>query len=431
MSKFKSALLILLLIFIPLYPKFPLVGVSGTFVSVRLEDLLILFAVLLYLLSALKNRQNIFRQPIPCAILIYWLIGIFATFSGIFLTKTAGINLGILHTARRFEYMSLYLLAYSWLKNSFQLSFITRTLIIVSLLIAIYGLGQQFLGFPVVSTSNSEFSKGLALSLGAGARINSTFAGHYDLAAFTVIPLLLILALLPFSQNKPLLLVIGGLIYWSMLLSASRITFVGSFFSASLLLIIIRKKLWIVPLICISLVGLLISPQLRGRYLELITTRFGAVFIPPVHAQSKAVDTIPDSLKAADIAEDRSLNIRLNAEWPRAYRSFFKNPFFGTGFSSIGLAVDNEYLRILAETGILGLFAFGLIFLRFFKTSLPYLKNYQPSVGSAFIVAVTCSVVSLLLDATFIDYFEASKIAMTVWLLLGLAEKAKTFPIHD
>lgn len=430
MPKYSHYLIIIVLLLIPLYPKFPLVGVSGTFVAVRLEDLVVAACFAIYGLYLLRNRFSPLSNPIPRAILLYWFIGFIASFSGIFLTKTSSLSLGFLHALRRVEYMSLFFIGFEYLKTKDQLHTVIKVLLVISFLVAFYGVGQQVFGFPVISTNNSEFSKGLALQLGPGARINSTFAGHYDLAAFSAFPLLLILALLPISKYKSVLLGIWGLVYWSLLMSASRVTFVSFFASAALLLILIHKKLWIVPLGILAIIGVLISPQLRGRYLEFIKNSIKISYISSVRAQSateaaesKAVDTIPDALKEPIVAEDRSFNIRLRVEWPRALRSIVKNPILGTGYSSVGLAVDNEYLRILAETGILGLLAFALIVIRLFKSSTPVIINYQPSVSSAFVLSVTCFLVSLLFGGVFIDVFAASKIALFTWTLLGLAQK--------
>lgn len=435
MKKFKDHLIPLVITLIILYPKFPLFGVSSTFVSIRLEDILIGLIITIYGFSLIRSRFAQLKKPIPRSIILFWVIGLAASFSGIFLSKTAQPSLGALHTLRRVEYMSLFLVAYDWLSSLSQLKYYIRTIILVSLLVALYGLGQQFLRFPIISTNNSEFSKGLALTLGAGARINSTFAGHYDLAAFCVLPLLLIISLFPLSKQKLLLIVIGGLIYWTLLLSASRITFAAFFLSSALMLVLMRKKVWIGALVAVSIFGVLISPQLRGRYLDLITTHFKLSMVTSVHAQSlyatpssKAVDMPPDVLKPNNVVEDRSLNIRLNVEWPRAVRAFLKNPLIGSGYSSIGLAADNEYLRILAETGLLGLASFALIIARLFKTSYSYVRNYKQDIRHAFILSSGCFVVSLLLGAMFIDVFTASKIAMVSWAIMGMAEKAKEIP---
>src|SRR3989344_1385026 len=230
MPKFKSLdlsvyLISLVLILVPLYPKFPLLGVSGTFVAVRLEDFVIATVVGIWLTTRLRNLPQLLKLPIHRAILLYLGVGAAALFTGIFLSRTTTINQGLLHWVRRIEYLSLFFIGFDFLKAKAQAAFLTRVFILVSLAVALYGLGQQFFGLPVISTTNTEFAKGLALTLGAGARINSTFAGHYDLAAYSVFPLLLILGLLMTeSKFKPILALIGFLVYWTMLLSASRVT---------------------------------------------------------------------------------------------------------------------------------------------------------------------------------------------------------------
>ena len=76
-----------------------------------------------------------------------------------------------------------------------------------------------------------------------------------------------------------------------------------------------------------------------------------------------ATDITPgEPIDTTELGVYRSFQIRLNIEWPRAIRAFWKNPFLGTGYSSITIATDNDYLRILGETGIFGLLSFVLLF---------------------------------------------------------------------
>jgi len=433
MQKFNLTLLILLLLFIPLYPKFPLLTIGGSYVSIRLDDLVVALVFAVFLIRAAKNKFRDFTHPISKAILLYLFIGLVTSFSGIFVVKSASVGQGLLHTFRRFEYFSLFYCGLTFLKTKTDLKFIMSTIILTGFLVSLYGLGQAFFAFPVISTTNSEFSKGIALTLGPGARINSTFAGHYDLAAYSIFPLLLIIAILPFAKPKWPLLIIGLAIYWTLLLSASRITFASFVVTSGLLVILIRKKYWLVPLGIILIAGVLISPQLKGRYLELITNHLKISSLSVVHAQDflesdKNVSITPDALKEPAQPEDRSFNIRLQAEWPRAIRAFQKNPLLGTGFSSVGLAVDNDLLRSLAETGLFGTAAFLLIFIRFFKTSLPFIFRYphsNPSLNSALIISFSLGLIGLGINALFIDVFTASKIALTTWCLMGIAERAK------
>ena len=169
-------------------------------------------------------------------------------------------------------------------------------------------------------------------------------------------------------------------------------------------------------LFVVSVLSVFLSPQLAGRYRELIITRFNQIsFVSVAHAED--VREVPDALKPTEVLEDRSLNIRLKASWPKAIRALYKNPVLGTGFSSVGLAIDNDYLRQLAETGILGTLALALIYIRLAKSWL-FSKN-------KFTLVMSCVTVGLLANAVFIDIFEASKIAIVFWLLAGVTQKIK------
>ena len=71
-----------------------------------------------------------------------------------------------------------------------------------ALFVSLYGVGQKYLYWPVYSTMNREFSKGLQLYLTEHARVQSTFGGHYDYAAYLVIVLPVVMAM-AFAVRKP------------------------------------------------------------------------------------------------------------------------------------------------------------------------------------------------------------------------------------
>ena len=94
-----------LVMFIPLFMKFPLVKVGGTFVSVRTEDVLIFLTYLvwgIYLLLSGSIRR-LLKDKLNQAFLLFFALGGLSVFSGIFLTHTVSAHLGILHLARRIE----------------------------------------------------------------------------------------------------------------------------------------------------------------------------------------------------------------------------------------------------------------------------------------------------------------------------------------
>ena len=137
----------------------------------------------------------------------------------------------------------------------------------------------------------------------------------------------------------------------------------------------------------------------------------------------RRTDFVTPTPTPSPVVEDRSSSIRLNVEWPRAVRSLTKNPLLGTGYSSITLATDNDYLRALGETGILGFAAFSLIFLRIGSLFLPNVKSVlakMSEIERPFVAGLLGGSVGVLINAVFIDVFEASKFAIIFWLLIGV-----------
>jgi hypothetical protein len=248
-------LLLVMAIFIPIYPKFPLFDVAGTFVAIRLEDILIAVAVLLIAALNFKRIPELIQQPITQAFLLFWGVGLISLLSAIFLTQTVNTNVGILHYLRRIEYMSLFFVGWLAIKNLHQLKTLLLAMMVTTVIIVIYGLGQVYAEFPVISTTNKEFSKGLILALTPGARPNSTFAGHYDLAAYMSMAIIFLGTLFfvyGFKQLKsshkkivaPLSITVVGLMSFAMLgLTAARASFASTFVGLALGFWLLKKTL--------------------------------------------------------------------------------------------------------------------------------------------------------------------------------------------
>jgi len=117
---------------------------------------------------------------------------------------------------------------------------------------------------------------------------------------------------------------------------------------------------------------------------------------------------------------DISFTTRFQGEWPRAIEAFNRNILFGSGYSSVSLATDNDYLRLLAETGILGAIPFFLIFIFggiFLSKSI---KKENNSLIKSAGIGLAGGVSGLLINAVLIDIFEASKVALSLWMLTGI-----------
>lgn len=527
-----------LLFFIPLWPKIPLVDIMHTWVYIRVEDFVVLAVLLLWIIFMLFKKVN-FKTPLTLPIIIFWIIGAISTIHSILLIipSLSNIypNLALLNYLRRIEYMSLFFVAYSAMKEKKLIPYIVIILIITFLIIFGYGLGQKFFGLPAYLTMNEEFAKGLGVRLSSQSRISSTFAGHYDLAAYLVLILPIFASLIFGFKNKLIklfLAIIIGCGFVLLFMTVSRISFFVLLLSFILVLLFQKKKKII--FFSLAAVGvmalflLIFSPSLWQRFgntvkevdvlldaqtgeelghlKEIQTKSLGEKIIKVVPFQNKGSialeiqkemtqvkvattaglmpasllpaampfllepsvstgenlpqgtgyinlslspitkkpagflmanpktkDKFDQSSISADffdfqgdflikkaLAYDLSFTTRFQGEWPKTIEAFKRNIFLGSGYSSVGLAVDNNYLRILGETGFLGFFAFFAIFITFFIYLKKTLPEINDSLEKSFVIGFSAGLFGLALNAFLIDVFEASKIAFLLWLLMGI-----------
>lgn len=450
---FLRPILAALIIFIPLYPKFPLASIAGTYVAIRIDDVVITASLLFWLIHETRHRLPSLKVKITPLFITYFIAISLSSLHALLITQSEPPHIVALHLLRRLEYMSLFFLTYSTLKNSRQYTFVLIAFIISLVGISVYGYGQKYLRFPIVSTMNSEFSKGQLLEMDVWTRISSTFAGHYDFATFLSVALIIIGGFTITQKN--VFLKFLGIIFWLNLfnllnLTASRVSNFALLGGMSLTIILLRKYLWLIPFFAIFAFSILTSKDLNQRLLATIPSLQNQFFPKPTMTPSPPLPTIAPSVAPtavipqptlkpippiptifrhgpedefipidSDVGVARSGEIRFNVEWPRAITAFKKNPLLGTGLGSISLATDNDYLRLLGESGVLGFLTLASIFLYltylslrviFSKSRLPY--------RSIVIICLGC-LVTFLANATLIDVFEASKTAYLFWILMG------------
>ncbi len=514
----------MLLAFIPLYPKLPLVDIRHTWVYVRIEDFVVLGVIIFWGILVVRKKVSL-KTPLTVPIFLFWFIGAVATIHGILLIfpylTGAYPNVAFLSMLRRIEYMSLFFVAFNAMKDKRAIPMVTIVLTVAVFGVALYGIGQKFLGFPAFLTMNEEFAKGVPLRLSQLSRVSSTFSGHYDLAAYLVL-VIPILVSMTFGFRtwlvRGVLLVTTFLGLVVLFMTVSRISLLSLFLSLGVVLLMQKRKLVVVSLPIIMLVGLIVvsfSPKIVERFGSSVreidvlvdattgdavghtkivpntyfaqkqvkqvfstnvnniyahATPSAAIVVPYTHLEDEAVlfmepnaptgenlpqgtgyinlalspvvkklgrfyfEPIPkvasssadvfiingDFLLKQVLAYDLSFTTRFQGEWPRAMDAFKRNILVGSGYGSVGLAIDNSYLRMLGEVGLLGFGAFLAIFIMtgiYIRKVIPSVENHE---ARSFIIGFIAGLVGLGMNAFFIDVFEASKVAFVLWLLFGI-----------
>lgn len=511
-----------LLAFIPLYPKLPLFDlIEGYIVRVRLEDFFIGFTLLIYFVQVARNRVKI-KTPLTKIILVYILVGFLSVLSGIFITQTiptTQVHLlkSFLHFLRYIEYFSLFFILYASIKSKKDVQITITTLVLTLLAVGIYGVGQKYFYWPVYSTMNREFSKGIVLYLTEHARVQSTFAGHYDMAAYLVILLPLVLAFLfqkKLKKSYRLILWISYILgLMMMMLSASRTSLAGlvvGLFIVILIASLLKPSLLekvgyflkqsIINGLLFLIMFVFFGSNMAERLLQVVekypqiqtirttittttetvitavqinkyinfevekpsnglSTEQAAVLVAsdtrpsPVKPSDVYVD-VPDQIKVATISatgqkefviievprtysqnaleHGLSMAIRLDTLWPQALSGFYKNPLLGSGYATLTKSqidefteadsTDNNFLRTLGETGLLGLISFyGTIVITLITCKKIILSKLESDkFKKLFAIGYIGATIGLLVNAAFIDVFAASKVAYTYWAITGI-----------
>ncbi len=495
-----------------------MINVQHTWVYVRAEDFVVTLVIILWMLLLLLKKVTL-KTPLTLPIILFWLAGGISTLHGVLLIfptiSDVFSNVAFLSFLRRIEYIFLFFVAFTSIKEKKFIAYVSIGLAIILLLAVGYGLGQKFLGFPAYLTMNEEFAKGVPIQLSALSRIPSTFAGHYDLAAYLVLVIPLITSMVFGFKNwfsRIFLLGTAILGFGLLFMTVSRVSFAVLLASLILMLILQKKRLLIISLFLIAIVFSSFSSSLLQRFgntfkeinvlVDVNTgTAIGEVkevpakyfenkivkrqfisnedaklssasailpfsLIPPVaplvvEPNSSTGESLPQGTSYVNLplspitkkvpayfyqkannnegviseeitvsygefvikralAYDLSFTTRFQGEWPRTLLAFTRSIFLGSGYGSVSLAVDNNYLRILGETGLFGFASFLLIFL----TAGIYIRKIFPDVDSplvrSFVIGFIAGTFGLLLNAVLIDVFEASKIAFTYWLLMGV-----------
>ncbi|MBP9691044.1 O-antigen ligase family protein, partial [Candidatus Woesebacteria bacterium] len=157
--------------------------------------------------------------------------------------------------------------------------------------------------------------------------------------------------------------------------------------------------------------------QIRDAFIDQANTAGKAYSAEEINS---AVDAIfMRQIPITKYLPDISISTRMQSSWPRALNAFLKNIWLGSGPSSLGEATDGDYLRWLGEVGIIGTGLFLAIFSAIAWPIWQAARTMAPKKSYLF-HAFIFAFMGLFINASYIDIFEASKLAYTFWLVAGI-----------
>lgn len=462
------------IVLVSLLPKIPLQHVEYTYIRIRYDDFLPVLVGLIFFVQFVREKIHLnTRFLIP--VFFFWVTVFISSFVGFYFQNTIPVHdIGFLHSIRRIQYMALFFVASSAILSEKRFLSYLKVYLGTVFIVCLYALGQKFLAFPSIQSMNPAYVDGRLLILNAEDRINSTFGGHFDLAAYLTFSMPIILGFYFFTKKKKyFLLFLLSLIV--LLYTAARSSFFAYLVSITVLLLFLRRFKLYVLIIFLTAVLLVVTGDMARRFQQTfqIKTVFlneqtgaqkieqkisvnklpaGGLSIPL--SQKKSVEVEPERIKqvaledaltelkqkgtnvnieeaekrAEEIARyikpqqillcDISCATRLQVEWPRAIGAFLSKPIFGTGPSSITEATDNDYLRWLGEFGLIGSGLFIFLLYSLSKAIWQNAMRLKSDIKYLHFGYLT-GFLALLVNGLYVDVFEASKIAYNFWLIAG------------
>ncbi|NVM04103.1 MAG: O-antigen ligase family protein [Candidatus Helarchaeota archaeon] len=366
---------------------------------------LILGVILVWILRTLLNRditfaQSSFNKPI----IVFFSICILS------LIKSEYLLYSIKGSITLLLYILIgYFFTLNNIKNKEDIKKVTLLLIFLSLIFSGIGIYNHF------------FTKGLLFQSITKGVPRPFFSEHGSYAAFITFGFALSLNLgLNAKNNLPtwIFRIVSLIIFAGIILSFTRAAWLGTLF-------LIVFSFWFTLLKKFSVKNIFI--------LFLIILIFCLI----IYLLVLNTDVLTHFFSIYDIRNLSNLE-RLN-RWTAAVRMFEQNPVLGVGYdtyinnyyyyrnvnyltplSSSFMGVHSEFLKVLSETGIVGLVSFILLLFIFFREGFKVYNKMNDLFLKLTILGIIGGFSSYLIQGIFNNFTKIDKVAVPFWLSFGL-----------
>lgn len=364
-------------------------GVGGREVSFRMDDILLVVIGVSWLVKNIIYRElALFREtPLNRPIAVYMVICVVATLMGV-LNGHVRPTSGFFFVLKYFEYFFVFFMVVNHVRSQQQVVGLLIALLTVGLIISLYAIYQ----------------------IPSGQRASAPFEGESGepntLGGYLVFLLAVMTGLLLHVQIGPIriaLLVLGGFAILALMATLSR----SSYLAGAVLLMAVGMTQWRRPrvltvlLVIIMLIPLLAPANVKQRVNE---TFFGRQY--------------GGEIKVGNVGLDLSTTERLRS-WEYVLKDWVHDPILGRGITGYAWA-DAQYVKILGETGLAGLAAFGFIVYRLWRCARESFLSQTDPVAKGLAHGFLLGLVAMLAHGVGANTFIIIRIMEPFWLCAGL-----------
>jgi O-antigen ligase len=362
---------------------------KGEALVLRMEDLiLVTVAFAWFARTALFKELGLIRKtPLNPAIFAYIVSLILATLLGVFMGSVRPIR-GFFYTLKYIEFFVVYFMAVNYVQEERQLRRLLTTAFLTCAISAVMGVAQ----------------------IPSGDRVGAPFEGKWGepntFGGYLVFMLALILGHLLSARTLAAALgwlAFSGLVTVPLLYTLSRSSWVAA-----------------IPMLLTLVV---LSP----RRLILMIGLGALVIVGPLAFPKQVVDrynyTLHDRLDRSDYRIggsrlDTSTAARLDS-WRDGIGDWAKRPLFGYGVTGYPL-VDAQFVRVLVETGVVGLAAFLWLMWRLHHAAWTTYQRFRGTRFESLTLGYLAGLVGLFVHSFGANTFIIVRIMEPFWFFAGI-----------
>lgn len=364
-------------------------GVGARELTFRLDDVLLVIIGLGWLVkTAVYQELGLFREtPLNRPIAVYMVVCVVATLVGVLAGRVQPFT-GFFFVLKYFEYFFVYFMVVNHVTSKQQVVGLVVALLLTGFIISLYAIYQ----------------------IPSGQRATAPFEGEAGepntLGGYLVFILAIITGLfihIKVVSIRVALLALGGFGVLALMATLSR----SSYLAGAVMVLAVGLSQWRKPrvlillLLVVALIPLFAPDNVKTRISE---TFFGRQYGGEIHVGTVGLDL--------------STSERLRS-WSYVLQDWVHNPILGRGVTGYAWA-DAQYVKIIGETGLAGLLAFGFLISRLWLSGRRIYAEEEEPFAKGLVLGVWLGLVAMLAHAVGANTFIIIRIMEPFWLCAGL-----------
>jgi len=362
----------------------------GRGVTIRVDDFMLAIIGFSWLarMAIVKELGLFLRTPLNKPIAYYLVICLVSTLLGSLFGRV-DLKTGFFFVLKYFEYVIVYFMVANHIQSTKQVRRFLWAMLLTCAIASLIGIAQIPSGARVSAPFEGEVGE------------PNTFGGYLVFMMSLVFGLLLAEASSPRRWVYIFLLILFAI---PLFYTQSRSSYLAAIPALVSFAFLFEKKHWIIPI--------------------LILIALSLPFIAPKPAKERVAYTFTQGKNRRDVVSvwgiklDTSTSERLKS-WQEASRDWIKHPLIGYGVTGYRF-VDAQYVRVITETGFLGLLMFSMLIYAIFKEAISVLKATTDPFYKGLVGGYIAGFVGLLFHAIGANTFIIVRIMEPFWFVTAL-----------